>query len=201
MTRLSILHQNMNPNHNNYGVKWTLAGLNIKECKNYTCWLVGGGAGGLGAVVGGRGGKGLSITWHIIFANYLSNVKMSNTMTMEEVRKKKQLDIMRLKLYEVKFDLTCECHQNTSKTYFMNILGCFDDHQIWPQNWPHHIWASLCQVFFFINLLHRPGVWHFDIWQIISLMSDLMSDHVSDLVSEQIFIFFKFFKILLFHIF
>ena len=64
------------------------------------------------------------------FANYLSNVKMSNTMTMEEVRKKKELDIMRLKLYEVKFDLTCECHQNTSKTYFMNILGCFDDHQI-----------------------------------------------------------------------
>ena len=44
----------------------------------------------------------------------------------------------------------------------------------------------------------------FDIWQIISLMSDLMSDHVSDLVSEQIFIFFKFFKffkILLFNIF
>ena len=115
---------------------------------------------------------------------------------------------MRLKLYEVKFDLTCERHQNTSKTYFMNILGCFDDHQIWPQNWPHHIWASLCQVFFFSNLLHSHGVWHFDIWQIISLMSDLMLDHVSDLVSdlvsEQIFIFFKFFKffkILLFHIF
>ena len=64
---------------------------------------------------------------------------------------------------------------------------------------PHYV-----KFFFFINLLHRPGVWHFDIWQIISLMSDLMSDHVSDLVSEQIFIFFKFFKffkILLFHIF
>ena len=63
---------------------------------------------------------------------------------------------------------------------------------------PHYV------KFFFVNLLHRPGVWHFDIWQIISLMSDLMSDHVSDLVSEQIFIFFKFFKffkILLFHIF
>ena len=58
---------------------------------------------------------------------------------------------MRLKLYEVKFDLTCERHQNTSKTYFMNILGCFDDHQIWPQNWPHHIWASLCQVLFLLT--------------------------------------------------
>ena len=88
------------------------------------------------------------------------------------------------------------CTRKRSETYFMNILRCFDDHQIWPQNWPHHIWASLCQVLFFVNLLHRPGVWHFDIWQIISLMSDLMSD----LVSDQIFNFlkfYKFFKILL----
>ena len=51
---------------------------------------------------------------------------------------------MRLKLYEVKFDLTCERHQNTSKTYFMNILGCFDDHQIWPKidliiSEPHYV--------------------------------------------------------------
>ena len=30
---------------------------------------------------------------------------------------------MRFKLYEVKFDLTCERHQNTSKTYFMNICS------------------------------------------------------------------------------
>ena len=29
--------------------------------------------------------------------------------------------------------------------------------------------------FYFVNLLHRLGVWHFDIWQIISLMFDLMS--------------------------
>ena len=41
--------------------------------------------------------------------------------------------------------------------------------------------------FCFVNLLHRPGVWHFDIWQIISLMSDLMSELVSELMSEQIF--------------
>ena len=45
------------------------------------------GLGGLGAVVGGRG-----VSHDILyFANYLSNVKMSNTMTMEEVRKKKNL--------------------------------------------------------------------------------------------------------------
>ena len=34
---------------------------------------------------------------------------------------KKELDIMGFKLYEVKFDLTCERHLTTSKTYFMNI--------------------------------------------------------------------------------
>ena len=46
------------------------------------------GAGGLGAVVGG---KGVHMTLHIRFANYLSNVKMSNTLTMEEVQKKRTL--------------------------------------------------------------------------------------------------------------
>ena len=37
---------------------------------------------------------------------------------------------MSFKLYEVKFDFRCERHQNTLKTYFMNILMCFDNHQI-----------------------------------------------------------------------
>ena len=45
---------------------------------------------------------------------------------------------------------------------------------------PHYV------KFFFVNLLHRPGVWHFDIWQIISLMSDLMSDLMSCQTSCQI---------------
>ena len=57
------------------------------------------------------------------FANYLSNVKTSNTMTMEEVRKKKELDIMRLKLYEVKFDLTCERHQKHLENIFHEHFG------------------------------------------------------------------------------
>ena len=151
--------------------------------------------------MGWRGVKGC-VSHHILYLLIICQMSKCQTPWLWRRFEKKELDIMRLKLYEVKFDLTCERHQNTSKTYFMNILGGFDDHQIWPQNWPHHIWASLCR-FFFINLLHRPGVWHFDIWQIISLMSDLMSDLVSDLMSEQIFIFFKifkFFKILLFHI-
>ena len=52
---------------------------------------------------------------------------------MEEVHKN-ELDMMRLRLYEVNFDLTCEVHPNYSKTYFINILRCFNDHQMWPQN-------------------------------------------------------------------
>ena len=45
---------------------------------------------------------------------------------------------------------------------------CFGDIHMWGQIWPHKVWASLCQVLFFSNLLHSHGVWHFDIWQIIS---------------------------------
>ena len=33
--------------------------------------------------------------------------------------------IMRLRHNEVKFDLTYESHQNTVKTYLMNVLRCF----------------------------------------------------------------------------
>ena len=34
----------------------------------------------------------------------------------------------------INFEVTCEGHPNYSKTYFMNILRCFDDYQMWPQN-------------------------------------------------------------------
>ena len=46
---------------------------------------------------------------------------------------KKEPDIMRLRRNEVNFDIICEGHQNYSKAYFMNILRCFDDHEIRPQ--------------------------------------------------------------------
>ena len=48
------------------------------------------------------------------------------------------------------------------------FLRCFGDVHMWGQIWPHKVWASLCQVLFFSNLLHSHGVWHFDVWQIIS---------------------------------
>ena len=41
---------------------------------------------------------------------------------------KKELDIMRFRLYVVNFDLTCEGHPKYSRAYFMNIMNCFNDH-------------------------------------------------------------------------
>ena len=43
---------------------------------------------------------------------------------------KNELDLMRFKFFEVKFDLTYECHQNSSKRCFINILKCFGECQI-----------------------------------------------------------------------
>ena len=51
---------------------------------------------------------------------------------MDEAHKK-ELDI-RLKHNEVNFKVTFEGPLNYSITYFMNILRCFDDHQMQPQN-------------------------------------------------------------------
>ena len=38
----------------------------------------------------------------------------------------------------------------------MGILSSSDDHQMWPQNWPHYVWASLCQIPF----LRTPSIIH-----------------------------------------
>ena len=35
------------------------------------------------------------------------------------------------------------------KNIFYDHLRCFDDHQIWPPNWLHYVWASLCQIPFY----------------------------------------------------
>ena len=59
-----------------------------------------------------------------------NNSKISKNQTAGLWRRfiKKELDIMRFRHNEVNFELTCESHQNTSKTYFMNTLRCFDNH-------------------------------------------------------------------------
>ena len=45
----------------------------------------------------------------------MSNVKKSNTWTMEEVHKKKQIDIMRFTHSDVNFDVTYDGDQKSSK--------------------------------------------------------------------------------------
>ena len=69
----------------------------------------------------------------------MSIVKTSNSWTIDKAYKKK-LDIRRLKHNDVTF----EGPPNYSKTYFINIFRCFDDHQIIK--------------FIFINLLHSPAI-------------------------------------------
>ena len=52
------------------------------------------------------------------------------------------------------------------KILSVNILRVFSDHHLWRQNWRQYLWTSLCQFIFFLNLLHSPGVWFFDIWHL-----------------------------------
>ena len=53
----------------------------------------------------------------------MSNVKKSNTQTLEEVHKK--IHIMRFTHIDVNFDVKHEGHQNCSKTLSMHILRVF----------------------------------------------------------------------------
>ena len=71
---------------------------------------------------------------------------------------------MRFQHSEVNFEVRYEGQQNCSKTHFINFLKVFSDHHMWGQNWPHYVWTSLCQVNFFMNLIHSQSVLFFDIW-------------------------------------
>ena len=73
---------------------------------------------------------------------------------------------MRFTHIDVNFDVKYEGHQNCSKTLSMHILRVFGHHHMWRQNWHQYVWTSLCQFIFFVNLLHSPCVWLFDIWHL-----------------------------------
>ena len=79
---------------------------------------------------------------------------------------KKKIHIMRFTHIDVNFDVKYEGHQNCSKTLSMHILRVFIHHHMWRQNWRQYVWTSLCQFIFFVNLLHSPCVWLFDIWHL-----------------------------------
>ena len=65
---------------------------------------------------------------------------------------------------EVNFKVKYEDHQKCSKSYFLKFLKVFSDHHVWHQNWPQGVWTSLCQVKFFMNLIHSQHLWLCDIW-------------------------------------
>ena len=73
---------------------------------------------------------------------------------------------MRFTHNDINFDVKYEGHQNCSKTLSMHILRVFGHHHMWRQYWCQHVWTSLCQFIFFVNLLHSPCVWFFDIWHL-----------------------------------
>ena len=73
---------------------------------------------------------------------------------------------MRFTHIDVNFDVKYEGHQNCSKTLSMHILRVFGHHHMWHQNWRQYVWTSLCQFIFFVNLLHSPCVWLFDMWHL-----------------------------------
>ena len=75
---------------------------------------------------------------------------------------------MRFTDIDVNFDVKYEGHQNCPKILSVNILRVFSDHDMWHQNWCQYLWTSLCQFIFFVNLLHSPGVWFFDIWHLFN---------------------------------
>ena len=66
----------------------------------------------------------------------MSNVKKSNTQTMEEVHKKK-IHIMWFTHIDINFNVKYEGHQNCSKTLSMHIVRVFGHHQT-CQKWNLH---------------------------------------------------------------
>ena len=60
----------------------------------------------------------------------MSNIKKSNMQTMEEVHKKKKIDIMRFTDIDVNFDVKYEGQQNCPKIISMDILRVFSDHHM-----------------------------------------------------------------------
>ena len=84
---------------------------------------------------------------------------------------KKLIHIMKFTHNDVNFDVKYEGHQNCSKTLSMHILRVLSHHHMWHQNWHQYVWTSLCQFIFFVNLLHSPCVWLFDIWHLFDSLT------------------------------
>ena len=78
---------------------------------------------------------------------------------------------MRFTHNDVNFDVKYEGHQNCSKTLSMHILRVFGHHHMWRQNWRHICVNLIMSIYYFVNLLHSPCVWLFDIWHLFDKMT------------------------------
>ena len=90
--------------------------------------------------------------------------QMSKSQTHKLWRRftKKKNYIMRFTHIDVNFDVKYEDHQNCSKTLSTHILRGFGHHHV-------KIDINMCEphcvnLFFYVNLLHSPCVWLFDIF-------------------------------------
>ena len=95
----------------------------------------------------------------------MSNIKKSNTWTMEEVHKKINWH-NEVHRYWCQFWRHKWWSLKTLKMFIESIFG-----QFW---WPSYLMSkltSICvnlimSIYFFVNLLHSPDVWLFDIWHL-----------------------------------
>ena len=89
----------------------------------------------------------------------MSNMKKSKMHTMEEVRKKNKLTSWGSQI------LTLILTSN------MKVTKIAQNEGFW---WPSYVTSKLTSIsvnlivsiYFFVNLLHSPGVWFFDIWHL-----------------------------------
>ena len=101
----------------------------------------------------------------LLIADYLSDAKYSKMGTTEEFPKM-EFDIMRFRLYEVNFDLTSLHHFRYSKTYSRTFWGVLII-IICGLKIGLIVCKSQYVKFLFMNLLHNPAAWLFNMWQII----------------------------------
>ena len=70
---------------------------------------------------------------------------------------------MRFTHNDINFDVKYGGHQNCSKTPSMHILRVFGHHHMWLSKLTSICVNLIMSIYFFVNLLHSPCVWLFDI--------------------------------------
>ena len=85
---------------------------------------------------------------------------------------------------KINFDVTYDTHYKPSKCSQKVFLANFDDLHMWHQNWYQYLWTSLCQFISFVNLLHSPEVWLFDIWHLFDNLHLLTIWHLFDILTQ-----------------